>query len=161
MQFKKYQYSDFPKKIPTLQKVSDFLELNSESDLLSSKYSSRLESQQKPSLSASQVRSEMLTAIAQLFPHEQQEVAEKFYRNLPQEELAQLQLLSHTPSEMTTEDISAIVAYTYSTNPNLFQEILAQQPRLIHLLSNHFVSAILGIMAAKWLNSSIKKMKIT
>lgn len=161
MQLKKQQYSDSPRKIPTVQKVSDFLEVNSESDVPSSKYSLRLESQQELSLSASQVKSEMQSAIAQLFPHEQREVAEKFCQNLPQEELAQLQLLTRNPPEMTPEDISTIVAYTYSSDPNLFQEILAQQPRLIHLLSNHFVSAILGIMAAKWLNGSIKKMKMT
>jgi len=49
---------------------------------------------------------------------------------------------------MTADDVSKLASYL-SQPPDIFQEVLAEQP-LMKFLSNPLVAAVLGIAAAKW-----------
>jgi hypothetical protein len=57
---------------------------------------------------------------------------------------------------MSADDVSKLASFTYHNHPDIFQEVMAEQPAIIKFLSNPLVAAVLGIAAAKWLGSHRK-----
>ncbi|HYX18052.1 MAG TPA: hypothetical protein VE944_27550, partial [Nostoc sp.] len=63
----------------------------------------------------------------------------------------QLGLSTHHPSRMSADDVSKLASFVYHNHPDIFREVLAEQPGIMKFLSNPVVAGILGIAAAKWL----------
>lgn len=106
---------------------------------------------------ASQMEPELQKAIAQIKPNERDNVAREFFSQLKKRGLQdrdlekQLGLSSHHPSRMSADDVSKLAAFTYHNHPDIFHEVLADQPALVKFLSNPVVGAAFGAIAAKWL----------
>lgn len=62
-----------------------------------------------------------------------------------------LSLSTIDPQNMNSEEISKMANYTYQNYPETFQRIFTQ-PNLVQFLTHPILSAIVGIMAARWLN---------
>jgi hypothetical protein len=111
---------------------------------------------------SSQIEPELQKAIAQIKPNERDDVARAFFKHLKSRGLderhleQQLGLSTHNPNRMSAEDVSKLAAFAYHNHPDIFQEVLAEQPGIIKFLSNPVVAAVLGIAAAKWLGSHHK-----
>ncbi|MBF2048028.1 hypothetical protein HJG54_31470 [Leptolyngbya sp. NK1-12] len=103
-----------------------------------------------------QMEPELQKAIAQIKPNERDDVAREFFnhlkkRGLNERELEQqLGLSTHHPNRMNADDVSKLASFTYHNHPDIFQEVLADQPALVKFLSNPLVGAALGAIAAKW-----------
>lgn len=52
---------------------------------------------------------------------------------------------------MSADDVSKLASFVYHNHPDIFREVLAEQPGIIKFLSNPVVAGIIGIAAAKWL----------
>jgi hypothetical protein len=52
---------------------------------------------------------------------------------------------------MNADDVSKLASFTYHSHPDIFQEVMADQPALVKFLSNPLVGAALGAVASKWL----------
>ena len=110
----------------------------------------------------SQMEPELQKAITQIKPNERDDVARAFFKHLKQRGLSdrdleqQLGLSTHNPNQMTADDLSKLASFTYHSHPDIFQEVLAEQPGIMKFLSNPLVAAVLGIAAAKWLGSHRK-----
>ena len=111
---------------------------------------------------SSQMEPELQRAIAQIKPNERDDVARAFFKHLKHRGLndrdleKQLSLSSHHPNHMSADDVSKLASFTYHSHPDIFQEVLAEQPGIIKFLGNPLVAAVLGIAAAKWLGSHRK-----
>ena len=111
---------------------------------------------------ASQMEPELQKAIAQIKPNERDDVARAFFKHLKQRGLhereleQQLGLSSHNPNHMKADDVSKLASFVYHSHPDIFQEVMAEQPAIIKFLSNPVVAAVLGIAAAKWLGNHRK-----
>lgn len=111
---------------------------------------------------SSQMEPELQKAIAQIKPNERDDVARAFFKHLKQRGLSdrdleqQLSLSSHNPNRMSADDVSKLASFVYHSHPDIFQEVLAEQPGIIKFLSNPLVAGVLGIAAAKWLGSHRK-----
>lgn len=105
----------------------------------------------------SQMEPELQKALAQIKPNERDDVARSFFKHLKSRGLdechleQQLGFSTHNPNRMSTEDVSKLATFAYYNHPDIFQEVLAEQPGIIKFLSNPVVAAVLGIAAAKWL----------
>ncbi len=62
-------------------------------------------------------------------------------------------LSTHNPNRMNADDVSKLASFVYHNHPDIFREVLADQPAIIKFLSNPVVAGIIGIAAAKWLSS--------
>lgn len=106
---------------------------------------------------SSQMEPELQQAIAKIQPKERDDVAREFFsqfkkRGLHDRDLEQqLGLSTHNPGRMTADDVSKLASFAYHNHPDIFQEVLADQPGIIKFLSNPLVGAALGAVAAKWL----------
>lgn len=106
---------------------------------------------------ASQMEPELQKAIAQIKPNERHDVAQEFLSHLKKQGLGdrelekQLGLSSHNPKQMNADDVSKLAGFAYHNNPNVFHEVLADQPALVKFLSNPVIGAALGAIAAKWM----------
>jgi hypothetical protein len=104
-----------------------------------------------------QMEPELRKAIAQIKPQERDDVARDFFKHLKGRGLSdrdlekQLGLSTHHASRMKEDDVSKLAAFTYRNHPDIFQEVLADQPAIIKFLSNPLVGAAVGAIAAKWL----------
>ena len=104
-----------------------------------------------------QMEPELQKAIAQIKPNERDDVAREFVKQLERRGLKerdlerQLGLSTHHTSRMTTDDVSKLAAFTYHNHPDIFQEVLADQPAIVKFLSHPVVGAVMGAVAAKWL----------
>ena len=104
-----------------------------------------------------QMEPELQKAIAQIKPNERDDVAREFFKHLDKRGLSkrdlekQLGLSSHHASRMNADDVSKLANFTYHSHPDIFQEVMADQPALIKFLSNPLVGAALGAVASKWL----------
>ncbi|MBD2090570.1 hypothetical protein H6F67_11965 [Microcoleus sp. FACHB-1515] len=104
-----------------------------------------------------QMEPELQKAIAQIAPNERDDVAREFFKQLEKRGLKerdlerQLGLSTHNPNRMSADDVSKLAAFTYHNHPDIFQEVMAEQPALVKFLSNPVVGAIMGAVAAKWL----------
>jgi exopolyphosphatase/pppGpp-phosphohydrolase len=107
----------------------------------------------------SEMEPELQKAIAQINPNERHDIACEFLKRLKQRGLSdrnieeQLSLSTHQVSRMTADDVSKLAAFTYHTHPDVFQDVLAEQPVIVKFLSNPLVGAVLGAIALKWLGN--------
>ena len=105
---------------------------------------------------SSQMEPELQKAIAQIKPNERDDVARAFFKHLKQRGLSdrdlerQLGLSTHNPKHMTADDVSKLAAFAYHSHPDIFQDVLAEQPAIMKFISNPLVGAALGAVAAKW-----------
>lgn len=108
-------------------------------------------------VSPQQMEPELQKAIAQIKPKERDDVANEFFKHLDKRDLSkkdlekQLGLSTHHASRMNADDVSKLASFTYHSHPDIFQEVMADQPALIKFISNPLVGAALGAVAAKWL----------
>ncbi|HEY9803693.1 MAG TPA: hypothetical protein V6D25_25345 [Leptolyngbyaceae cyanobacterium] len=106
---------------------------------------------------SSQMEPELQKAIAQIKPNERDDVARAFFKHLKERGLderhleQQLGLSSHHAGRMNADDVSKLASFAYHNHPDIFREVLAEQPGIIKFLSNPVVAGIIGIAAAKWL----------
>lgn len=105
-----------------------------------------------------QMEPELQKAISQISPNERGDVAGEFikqldHRGLKERDLEkQLGLSTHHASRMNADDVSKLAAFTYHNHPDIFQEVMADQPAILKFLSNPVVGAVMGAIAAKWLH---------
>ena len=108
---------------------------------------------------ASQMEPELQKAIAQIKPNERKDVAQEFLNQLKKRGLGdrdlekQLGLSSHHANHMSADDVSKLAGFAYHNHPDIFHEVLADQPALVKFLSNPVVGAVFGAIAAKWMGS--------
>lgn len=106
---------------------------------------------------SSQMEPELQQAIAQIKPNERDDVAREFLSQLKKRGLSdrdlegQLGLSTHHASRMTADDVSKLAAFAYHSHPDIFQDVLADQPAILKFLSNPLIGAALGAIAAKWM----------
>ncbi|GAB4525305.1 MAG: hypothetical protein Tsb0014_04570 [Pleurocapsa sp.] len=104
-----------------------------------------------------QMEPELQSAIAQIKPNERDDVAREFFKRLKDRGLSekdlekQLGLSTHHASRMNADDVSKLASFSYHSHPDIFQEVMADQPALVKFLSNPLVGAALGVVASKWL----------
>lgn len=104
-----------------------------------------------------QMEPELRDAIAQIKPNERDDVARDMLKQLKKRGLSdrdlekQLALSTHHASRMNADDVSKLATFTYHNHPDIFQDVLADQPAMLKFLSNPLVGAALGAIAAKWL----------
>lgn len=104
-----------------------------------------------------QMEPELQKAIAQIKPNERDDVAREFFSQLKKRGLSdrdlqkQLDLSTHHASKMNADDVSKLANFAYHSHPDIFQEVMADQPALLKFLSNPLIGAALGVVAAKWL----------
>jgi AraC-like DNA-binding protein len=114
------------------------------------------------SIPPSQMEPELRKAISQIKPNERDDVAREFFKQLKKRGLSerdleqQLGLSSHHLNRMSADDVAKLAAFTYHSHPDIFQDVLADQPSLMKFLSNPLVAAIVGVVAAKWFSSHRK-----
>lgn len=114
------------------------------------------------SIPPSQMEPELKKAISQIKPNERDDVAREFFKQLKKRGLSdrdleqQLGLSSHHPNRMSADDVAKLASFTYHSHPDIFQDVLADQPSLMKFLSNPLVAAIVGVVAAKWFSSHRK-----
>ncbi len=51
---------------------------------------------------------------------------------------------------MNADDLSKVASFTYHSHPDIFHEVMAEQPAILKFLSNPMVGAALGAIASKW-----------
>ncbi|MDB9349420.1 hypothetical protein [Nodularia spumigena] len=108
---------------------------------------------------ASQMEPELQKAIAQIKPNERDDVARAFFKELKSRGLdekhleQQLNLSTRNPNRMSADDVSKIASFAYHNHPDIFRDVLAEQPAIMKFLSNPIVAGLIGIAAAKWLGS--------
>ncbi|MGV0023877.1 hypothetical protein [Phormidesmis priestleyi] len=106
---------------------------------------------------SSQMEPELQKAIAQIKPNERDDVAKEFLNHFKKRGLGdrdlekQLGLSTHHASRMNADDVSKLAAFGYHNHPDIFQDVLADQPALVKFMSNPLVGAAFGAIAAKWL----------
>ncbi|NDJ18829.1 hypothetical protein [Myxacorys almedinensis] len=108
-------------------------------------------------VSSAQMEPELQRAIAQIKPNERDDVAREFLSHFKKRSLSdrdlekQLGLSTHHASRMNADDVSKLANFAYHNHPDVFHEVLADQPAIVKFLSNPLVGAAMGAIAAKWL----------
>ena len=106
---------------------------------------------------SSQMEPELQKAISQIKPNERGDVAKEFFSSLGKRGLKdrdleqQLGLSTHNPKHMSADDVSKLAGFTYHNHPDVFHDVLADQPALVKFLSNPLIGAALGAVASKWM----------
>lgn len=106
---------------------------------------------------AQQMEPELQKAIAQIKPNERDDVARDFLSHLKKRGISdrdleqRLSLSTRHPNRMNADDVSKLASFAYHNHPDIFQEVLADQPAILKFISNPLVGAALGAIAAKWL----------
>ncbi len=107
-------------------------------------------------VSTENMEPELRKAIADIKPKERDDIAREFFKELKKRNLSdrdlekQLNLSTHHASRMKADDVAKLATYTYHNHPDIFHDVLADQPALVKFLSNPFIGAALGAIAAKW-----------
>jgi hypothetical protein len=121
-------------------------------------YSSRKPKQPaQVSKSVSVIRRELKQIIPDMNLEQRQTIADQLIekleaRGVKQESLeSNLPLTTANPQQMKADEITQVATYAYEHYPEVFEAVLTQ-PNLVQFLSSPILSAIVGIMAAKWLN---------
>jgi hypothetical protein len=103
-----------------------------------------------------QMEPELQKAIAQIQPNERDDVARAFFKHFKERGLddrhleRELGLSTHHPNRMNADDVSKLASFAYHSHPDIFREVMAEQPAIFKFLSNPVVGAVLGAVAAKW-----------
>jgi DNA-directed RNA polymerase subunit F len=111
---------------------------------------------QKDRITSAEMEPELQKAIASIKPNERDDVAKEFFSHLKKRGLnerdleQQLSLSTHDPNRMKSDDVAKLAGFAYHSHPDIFHEVLADQPALVKFLSNPLVGAALGAIAAKW-----------
>ena len=106
---------------------------------------------------SSQMEPELRKAIAQIKPKERDDVARDLLKHFKGRSLSdrdlekQLGLSTHHASRMNEDDVTKLAAFAYHSHPDIFQDVLADQPTIMKFFSNPLVGAAVGAIAAKWL----------
>jgi hypothetical protein len=135
------------------QNFDDFAERSSRTER-QKLFSTSLNSDRVP---INQMEPELQKAIAQIKPNERDDVAKEFFSQLKKRGLSdreleqQLSLSSRHPNRMTADDVGKLAGFAYHNHPDVFHEVLADQPALVKFLSNPLIGAAFGAVAAKWL----------
>lgn len=98
---------------------------------------------------ASQLEAELESFFGQLESQQRQTVAAKFRHGL-ESGSPQSQAWPMSPEQMSAAECRRLAILAYKTRPELFQTVLTQ-PELIPLLSHAILTAIVGVMAKRWL----------
>ncbi len=107
-------------------------------------------------ITSAEMEPELKKAIAHIQPNQRDDVAKDFFNRLKKRGLSdrdlekQLGLSSHNPNRMTSDDVAKLAGFAFHSHPDIFHEVLADQPALVKFLSNPLVGAALGAIAAKW-----------
>ncbi|MBD2178638.1 hypothetical protein H6F42_17100 [Pseudanabaena sp. FACHB-1998] len=108
-------------------------------------------------ISSAQMEPELQQALAKIQPSQRDDVARELFSQLKKRGLGnrdlekQLGLSSHDPSRMTPDDVAKLAGFTYHSHPDIFHEVLADQPAVVKFLSNPVVGAVVGAIASKWI----------
>ncbi|PZD71187.1 hypothetical protein C1752_07463 [Acaryochloris thomasi RCC1774] len=108
-------------------------------------------------ISHEQMEPELKQAINKIKPNERDDVAREFFKQLKERGLSdrqlekQLHLSTHNPKRMKADDVGKLASFAYHSHPDIFQEVMADQPALMKFLSNPMVGAIMGAVASKWM----------
>ena len=106
---------------------------------------------------AAQMDPELKQAIEKIKPNERDDVARDFFKHLKERGLSdrdlekQLGLSTHNPKRMKADDVGKLASFAYTAHPDIFHDVLADQPALLKFLSNPLVGAAIGAIASKWL----------
>ncbi|MGB3668787.1 MAG: hypothetical protein WA783_14340 [Phormidesmis sp.] len=106
---------------------------------------------------AAQMDPELRKAVEKIKPNERDDVAKDFFKHFKERGLSdrdlerQLGLSTHSPRKMNADDVGKLASFAYTAHPDIFQEVLADQPAILKVLSNPLVGAAIGAIAAKWL----------
>lgn len=106
---------------------------------------------------STQMEPELQRAISQIKPNERDDVAKDFLNYFKQRGLSdhdlqrQLGLSHRHANHMSADDVSKLAAFAYHNHPDIFRDVLADQPGIVKFLSNPLVGAALGAIAAKWM----------
>lgn len=109
-------------------------------------------------ISSAEMEPELQKAIARIQPNQRDDVARDFFNRLKKRGLSdrdlekQLGLSSHNPNRMSSDDVAKLAGFAFHSHPDIFHEVLADQPALVKFLSNPLVGAALGAIAAKWVS---------
>lgn len=109
------------------------------------------------SKSVSVIRRELKQIIPEMNLEQRQTIADQLIeklgaRGVKQESLeSNLPLNTANPKQMKADEITQVATYAYEHYPEVFEAVLTQ-PNMVQFLSSPILSAIVGIMAAKWLN---------
>lgn len=107
-------------------------------------------------VSIQQMEPELRQAIAKIKPNERDDVAREFFKHLKERGLdertleKQLGLSTHHARRMKEDDVAKLASFTYHSHPDIFKDVVADQPALVKFLSNPLVGAALGAIASKW-----------
>ncbi len=107
-------------------------------------------------IAPSTMEPELRKAIAQIKPKERDDVARDLFKHLKERGLSdrdlekQLSLSTHHASRMNEDDVTKLASFTYHSHPDIFQDVLADQPTIMKFFSNPLVGAAVGAIAAKW-----------
>jgi len=113
-------------------------------------------------ISSAQMEPELQQAIAQIKPNERDDVAREFFKHLKERGLSdraleqQLGLSTHHANRMNADDVTKLASFTYHNHPDIFRDVLADQPGIVKFFSNPLVGAAFGLVAAKWLSNRNK-----
>jgi len=96
---------------------------------------------------------ELQHAITQIKPNERDDVVKAFCnqlkkRGLSDRDLERQLFLDHHANRMSADDVSKLAAFTYHSHPDIFRDVLAEQPAIVKFLSNPLVGAAMGAIAA-------------
>ena len=111
---------------------------------------------------AAQMEPELQQAIAQIKPNERDDVAREFFKHLKERGLSdraleqQLGLSTHHANRMSADDVTKLASFAYHNHPDVFRDVLADQPGIVKFFSNPMVGAALGLVAARWLSNRNK-----
>ncbi len=106
---------------------------------------------------ATQMDPELKQAIAKIKPNERNDVAHDFFKHFKERGLdekhleKQLGLSTHNSKKMNADDVGKLASFAYTAHPDIFQDVMADQPAILKFLSNPLVGAAIGAIAAKWL----------
>ncbi len=107
-------------------------------------------------VTSAEMEPELQKAISSIQPNQRDDVAREFLSHLKKRDLSdrdlekQLGLSSHDPNRMKPDDVAKLAGFAYHSHPDIFHEVLADQPALVKFLSNPLVGAALGAIATKW-----------
>lgn len=105
---------------------------------------------------AQQMEPELRQALSKIKPNERDDVARDFFKHLKERGLdertleRQLGLSTHNARRMKEDDVVKLASFAYHSHPDIFKDVLADQPAMVKFLSNPLVGAALGAVAAKW-----------